>query len=333
MPKKAPETKCDKRRLIGLDLFAGAGGMSLGFTQAGFNVVAAVEIDPIHAETHSRNFPKCVTIQEDICNLTGEAIRKKANIEHENIDVLFGGPPCQGFSMIGKRSGDDPRSQLFLQFSRLVEELKPSYFVVENVDGLLKGKALNILDQFIDDITKAGYSTVETLNVLNACDFGIPQNRKRLFVLGFLKDLNPPLYPSPDSASKEVAVWDAIRDMPVVEEYEYLLTSDVYRGDLGAPSEYSSKLRNESDAPGNLMINGHINEEGLSGCLRTAHSNEVVKRFRDTPPGTIEPVSRFYRLKSDGISNTLRAGTNCFYGSYTAPRPIYRNTSTLHYSA
>ncbi|GGD18200.1 hypothetical protein GCM10011342_28610 [Aquisalinus flavus] len=116
-------------RPIGIDLFAGAGGLSLGFEWAGFDIAAAVEIDPIHCSVHEYNFPKCNTICASVADLTGEQIRETSKIGNRDLDVLFGGAPCQGFSLIGKRAIDDPRNELVYHFVRLVEELQPKYFV------------------------------------------------------------------------------------------------------------------------------------------------------------------------------------------------------------
>src|SRR5512141_1485708 len=103
-------------RPIGIDLFAGAGGLSLGFEQAGFDIVAAVEIDPIHCATHEYNFPNSVAICASVIDTSGEEIRRKASIGDIDIDVVFGGAPCQGFSLIGKRALDDPRNQLVFHY-------------------------------------------------------------------------------------------------------------------------------------------------------------------------------------------------------------------------
>ena len=124
------------KRPIGVDLFAGAGGMSLGFEQAGFDVAAAVEYDPIHCATHEFNFPHCAAICRSVADIDGQYIRSHSRIRDHGVDVVFGGAPCQGFSMIGKRAFDDPRNSLVYHFVRLVVELKATY------SGSLKRRAL-----------------------------------------------------------------------------------------------------------------------------------------------------------------------------------------------
>ena len=104
------------QRPIGIDLFAGAGGMTLGFEQAGFDIPISVELDPIHCAIHKFNFPFWSILCRNVVNITGDEIRGKLNIPNQEIDVIFGGPPCQGFSMIGKRALDDPRNALMSHF-------------------------------------------------------------------------------------------------------------------------------------------------------------------------------------------------------------------------
>jgi DNA (cytosine-5)-methyltransferase 1 len=138
-----------RNRPIAVDLFAGAGGMTLGFEQAGFDVLTAVEIDPIHCAIHQFNFPFGMVLCKSVTQTTGAEIRKRSAIQNRDIDVVFGGPPCQGFSLIGKRSFEDPRNQLLFHFIRLVLELKPKYFVMENVKGMTLGKHREFVDEII----------------------------------------------------------------------------------------------------------------------------------------------------------------------------------------
>src|SRR5258708_17426575 len=157
-----------RQKPIGVDLFAGAGGLSLGFEQAGFSILAAVEYDPIHAATHEFNFPDCATICRSVADIDDEYIRSHSSIGTQDIDVVFGGAPCQGFSMIGKRALDDPRNGLVEHFVRLVVELQASYFVFENVRGLTIGAHRNLLEEIMAEFRRNGYRVLEDYRVLNA---------------------------------------------------------------------------------------------------------------------------------------------------------------------
>ena len=126
-------------RPIAVDLFAGAGGLSLGFQQAGFEIRAAVEYDPIHCAVHEFNFPNCATICRSVADIGGDYIRSHSSIGKSDIAAVIGGAPCQGFSLIGYRALDDPRNQLVSHYVRVVKELQPEYFVFENVKGLTIG--------------------------------------------------------------------------------------------------------------------------------------------------------------------------------------------------
>ena len=148
------------KRPIGIDLFAGAGGLSLGFEQAGFDIAASVEIDPIHCAVHEFNFPNCTSICADATKISGQGIRKRARLGRMPIDVVFGGAPCQGFSLIGKRALDDPRNRLLLEFLRLVVELDAKYFVFENVKGLTIGEHKKLLQELIEAFHDEGYNVV-----------------------------------------------------------------------------------------------------------------------------------------------------------------------------
>jgi DNA (cytosine-5)-methyltransferase 1 len=171
------------QRPIGVDLFAGAGGLSLGFESAGFDIKAAVDIDPIHCATHKFNFPNCATVCASVSELTASQLRALPSIGKRQVDVVFGGAPCQGFSLIGKRALDDPRNQLVQHFVRIVLELQPSYFVFENVKGLTLGQHRRFLQETIEAFGDAGYAIRLPYQVLNAADFGVPQDRRRLFLL------------------------------------------------------------------------------------------------------------------------------------------------------
>lgn len=316
-------------RPIGVDLFCGAGGMSLGFEQVGFDIAVAVDHDPFHTRTHQRNFPACRTLMINVSELSSDDIYKAIGIDRKDIDVVVGGPPCQGFSSIGKRQMDDPRNLLLGEFARIVEELQPNYWVMENVKGLMMGKIKPIMDSFIDRLKMAGYAVVEPIQLLNAKDFGVPQIRKRVFIIGYKPHLPAPSYPEIDSTAHSEnktscpTVWDAISDLEVLDSYAELVREDTYCGELGIGSHYSKILRGEIDDPDDHSIKRNVSSKTLTGCRRSKHTEKIVERFKNTIPGSYESISRFYRLTKEGVSNALRAGTVTSHGGHTAPRPIH----------
>lgn len=320
-------------RPIGIDLFAGAGGLSLGFEQAGFDVVAAVEIDPVHAAVHEFNFPFCRVIPRSVTDLTGESIRAAAGIGDRTVDVVFGGAPCQGFSLIGQRALDDPRNSLVKDFVRIVRELDASYFVFENVKGLTVGKHRKFLDEIIHEFKAAGYDVVESWKVLNACSYGVPQDRQRLFLLGGKRGLPLPSYPRP-MTSKPGAInpdlplaptcADALGDLPDAERYARLSVSDeVTVARWKSAGGYAARMRCEDSAGWGYGYRRVWNPTLLTSSARSNHTDISRERFAQTAPGEVEPVSRFFKLHPQGISNTLRAGTDAARGAFTSPRPIH----------
>jgi len=309
-------------RPIGIDLFAGAGGMSLGFEMAGFEIKAAVEIDPIHCATHHFNFPFSTPICTNVSDITGKEIRRRARIENDEIAVVFGGSPCQGFSMIGKRALDDPRNELVFHFLRLVVELKPRYFVFENVPGLTVGNHRKFLAELIDEFESRGYAVRNPYAVLNATEYGVPQNRKRLFLLGTRKGGILPHYPEPDTEPPPT-VRQAIGDLPKIERDPLLFERDWTNLPFGKSSVYASRLRGLEPIPGDLSHPRIYDPNIVTSCARAVHTEKSIKRFLETPYGKTEPVSRFFKLDPIGVSNTLRAGTASNRGAFTAPRPIH----------
>jgi DNA (cytosine-5)-methyltransferase 1 len=323
------------KRPIGVDLFAGAGGMSLGFEQAGFDVAAAVEYDPVHCATHEFNFPDCAAICRSVADIDGKYIREHSRIGDRPVDVLFGGAPCQGFSMIGKRALDDPRNSLVHHFVRLVEELKASYFVFENVRGLTVGAHRKFLDEIIAEFRNNGYKVLEDYRVLNASHHGVPQNRQRLFLMGARKGFPLPEYPD---ATTEVnrdkdagnlflqstpTVWDALRDIPEADDYEELLHRDWVKARFKKSTAYSAPLRGDEDDPEDYSSPREFDASLLTSSMRTIHTDLSKKRFLETQFGDTEPVSRFHKLDPKGVCNTIRAGTASDHGAFTSPRPIH----------
>lgn len=324
------------RRPIAVDLFAGAGGMTLGFERAGFDVLAAVEIDPIHCAVHEYNFPLWSVFCEDISTISGEFIRHHSNIKNQEIDVVFGGPPCQGFSLIGKRLLEDPRNLLVFHFVRIVSELQPKYFVFENVKGMASGKHQTFIQELINKFEYYGYQVRQPYQVLNAAYYGVPQKRERLFLLGCREDLVLPNYPEPSfkppnsKVSKLYShlpqtptVREALQDLPNVEDYPELTQQDWADVCFDKPSHYAKMLRGIAKNANDYSYPRQYNSQRLTSSLRTEHTVASIERFASTPPGKTEPISRFHKLDPDGLCNTLRAGTPSNRGAYTSPRPIH----------
>lgn len=308
-------------RPIGIDLFAGAGGLSLGFEQAGFDIAAAIEIDPIHCATHEFNFPYSKAICASVVDMTGAEIRRRAELGSADIDVVFGGAPCQGFSMIGKRALDDQRNQLVFHYVRLVCELRPKFCVFENVKGLTVGKHAQFLDELIEALDLAGYNVLLPYRVLNAADFGVPQDRRRLFLMGARRDQHLPTYP--DAAKHKVSVWNAIGDLPDADQFPELVDSECIAAQWTSDSTYAMRMRGLARDTSNFGYERQFDPNMLTGSLRTEHTALSQKRFMATEMGDTEPISRFKKLHPDGLCNTLRAGTDSARGAFTSPRPIH----------
>ncbi len=308
-------------RPIGIDLFAGAGGMSLGFEQAGFDIVAAVEIDPIHCATHEYNFPDTTTICASVTDLTGAEIRRRAKLGNKDIDVVVGGAPCQGFSLMGKRAFEDPRNQLVFHYVRIVQELNPKYCVFENVRGLTLGKHAQFLEELIVALGAAGYDVLTPYQVLNAADYGVPQDRRRLFLVGTRKGLQSPDYPVP--SNQRISVEEAIGDLPNADNFEQLNLSDTIPIKWQTTSDYGRKLRGLDRDPDDYSYRRKFDPDLLTSSVRTQHSPSSQARFAATSQGKTDPISRFHRLKPTGLCNTLRAGTDSARGAHTSPRPIH----------
>ncbi len=295
--------------------------MSLGFEQAGFDIVASVEIDPIHCATHDYNFPLSTTVCASVVDVGGEEIRRKANLGHAEIDVVFGGAPCQGFSLMGKRALDDPRNQLVFHYVRLVAELQPKYFVFENVKGLTLGKHADFLKELIVALDSAGYDVTLPYRVLNAADFGVPQDRHRLFLMGARRGLRLPDYPR--HLEHRTTVWEAMGDLPNADNFAELITGDEVRVDWTTEAIYARRLRGLEIDPANYSHDRKFDRELLTSSLRTEHTDLSKSRFMATEHGKTEPVSRFRKLPPEGLCNTLRAGTDSARGAFTSPRPIH----------
>jgi len=290
-----------------VDLFCGTGGFSRGAHAAGFDVVSAYDFDPNLTYSFGHNFPDTKMFQKDISALTGAEVLTDAN---GPIDLIFGGPPCQGFSLIGRRDENDPRRTLLKRFFEIVNEARPCAFVMENVEGLMIGSARDELDRAIAGLS--GYD-VTGPTVLDASDFGAATKRRRAFVVGCLRGECAPFNfdDLENDRRKPTTVKDAIWDLRSLADQKHDEDgTDTWRLRKNAQSSnYSMRL--------------HADDRRITGNKRTQHLERVVERFAKIKQGGFDPVGKYPRLKWSGQCPTLRAGTGSDKGSHQAVRPIH----------
>lgn len=319
-----------------IDLFAGVGGLTLGFRAAGIHTSHAIDIEASCADVFPHNFPEVDFIRRSVAQFSSNEI---ASLAPDGIDVVAGGPPCQGFSLIGLRNPNDERSKLIFEFRRFVQILRPKYFVMENVPGMLSAEKGRWVETLIGQLESDGYNVADPV-ILNATEFGVPQERRRVFLLGTRKDifahLEAPLrtHWSPrkrkntdlavEGLEKFVSVRDAISDLPDIERHERLIEQHDTPYDKAPMSEYSRMMR----GVGNFRSFFGEPPKGwddkvCTNCKRIVHGEVLRRRFQETAQGDTVPVSRLFKLKWDDVANTLRAGTPSTRGSYSSPRPVH----------
>lgn len=256
--------------LHSIDLFSGCGGMTLGFKWAGFHSVLASDIDENCQETFKQNFPETPFLCGDISDFEkkdfDEFIHKK------EIDVIIGGPPCQGFSLANKnrnKVAEDPRNKLFYEFVKIINWYNPKSFVMENVKGLLsmeKGEVIKQIENEFQNAGKVGYE-VKT-KVLKASDFGVPQSRERVIIIGFRKDLKlNPEFPK-RTISKEITVDEAILDLPKINAGE---GKEMVNYETEPQNDYQNLMRKNSN-----FVYNHI---------AMKHTQRLINRFAAIKPG------------------------------------------------
>lgn len=197
-----------KKKYTFIDLFAGCGGLSLGFEEAGFESLLAIDNWQDALSTYSANRKDAETLCADLLTITPDFVKKEYNIS--NVDVIIGGPPCQGFSVAGKRIVEDERNQLYKSFVKFVSFFQPRAFVMENVPNILSIGGGIIRDTIIQDFEELGYKV--SVKVLTASDYGVPQNRRRAVFVGLL---NGTTFEFPRALEKEkVTTFEALSDLP-----------------------------------------------------------------------------------------------------------------------
>lgn len=246
-----------KTKLKYIDLFSGAGGFSLGFDNKGFQNVFSIDIEPSFCETYKYNFPEHQLIEKDICELSDTEIKYLK--EFDEIDVVIGGPPCQGFSIagnIGRKFIDDPRNRLFKEFVRVVKVIKPKFFVMENVARLYTHNKGETRNEIIKDFKELGYKV--KCKILNSADYGVPQVRRRVIFIGSLT--SEKIEFPPKGVNDYISVKEALSIYPKLESgeessipnhiamshSEQMLTKMSYVTDGGDRNEIPEKIRPKS---------------------------------------------------------------------------------------
>ncbi len=310
-----------------LDLFSGAGGLSLGAARAGFTVCGAVELDPHAMAAHRVNFPNTVHIEKDIAVLTGREVVDATEQDGQYIDGIIGGPPCQGFSCMGNNDASDPRNKLFIHFFRIVREILPRFFVAENVPGIMAEKNADIREAAFNKLD--GRYTILPPMRAAASDYGTPTTRARFFFVGFRTDAMSYLGSedfAPPKSAEAIKVRDALAGLPVKISPLWQSADDGWReASVTGSSYFHSRLHGHiPDGVGNADAIRRLRSEGkASGSLGTVHSVEVARRYANIRAGRCDPVSKSRRLDPDGFCPTLRAGTGPERGSYQAVRPLH----------
>ena len=309
-----------------IDLFSGAGGLSLGAARAGFSVRGAVEIDAVAFETHRRNFWATTHVSANIAELSGDELARSLGLAADEVVAgIIGGPPCQGFSVIGKSCSDDPRNALFDDFFRLVAEIEPQFFLAENVPGILYKKNARVLEKAIERVADR-YVVLAPL-MIDASDYGAPTTRRRTFFIGYLRSQNQLLSESsfrPDPSIKKNYVRDALRGLPS------RISAPGRPGGWRTVGEHGSGFfasRLKEHVPlgvgDSTALQSLRNRRRVSGFLGTVHSPDVRKRYAQIPHGVRDAVSKSHRLDPDGFCPTLRAGTGTERGRFQAVRPLH----------
>ena len=267
----------DTRELKALDLFCGGGGLSEGFEQAGYDIVAGVDVNEDFLPTFERNHDGARAIQADLGSVDPAALYQEHGIDVDEIDVVIGGPPCKGFSIAGKRDPDDKRNNLVDRFIDHVAHVQPAMFVMENVPGIKSMKDGRVITSIQQRYEEIGYSVRH--ETLNAADFGVPQTRKRVFFIG-RADGEAPTFPDRTHRPSEQATLGGQALEPYATVREAIVEKDV---------------------------------SGLPNHEKTDHSDDMVERIGDVDPG--DGLYESYgdswrRLKPDEPSHTVKENHN-----------------------
>ncbi len=287
-----------------VDLFCGCGGFSKGFEQAGFELVLGLDSWQDALETYAANFRHAKTVLADINNITVEHIKTDWNLQPGEIDVIIGGPPCQGFSLSGKRLMDDPRNKLYKSYVEIVSFLRPKVFVMENVPGIVKLFDGKVQEEITGDFTKLGYTVNK--QQLSAEQFGVPQQRKRVFFVGIdnsrLRNTRefPVLAPTHGSGAKPcITVKQAISDLDFIPDDTALDECIEYR--YPAENTYQKKMRK-----GSRRVYNHV------ATLHTQKTKDIIAMVPDGGNYKNLPVELWQTRKVNIAWTRMNSEKPCF---------------------
>lgn len=304
-----------------LDLFCGAGGFSAGFREAGFKIHTGIDFNESAILTHDNNFPESEGICADLSTISNEMIQEK----FKEIDGIIGGPPCQGFSVANStRSIDDPRNKLFFEYFRFIEVIKPKFFVMENVQGILTSNKGYAKKEIIKIAEELGYKT--TISKITASDFGVPQKRVRAFFVGIREDLKVEFdFSKMKPLFENTTVGEAIGDLFAIENNENhnTLTAIDNRTPL---QEYYYDKNAEKIANHTFRKHGSDVIERIKHVQQGGNWEDVPKEMWEKS-GVKKFSSAYRRLHMEESSVTIDSGRGTYF------HPVFHRIPTARESA
>ncbi|WAC22940.1 DNA cytosine methyltransferase [Blastomonas sp. SL216] len=312
----------NRPNLTAVDLFCGAGGLSEGFRQAGFHVLAGQDYDEPSGATFSSTHHEAKFLGGPIQKVSTQALLKAAGLKKGELDVLVGGPPCQGYSVYNHQRGvDDPRAGLFREYLRIVDGLRPKWLVMENVTGITSIAGGQIVDEIERGMGTLGYRVKK--RILKAEEYGVPQERRRVFFIATRTDA-PILFPDATHGSdreKFVTIWDAISDLPVLANGE---AAELLPYATGAVNEYQRELRGSAE----LVHNHSASKLSQTNMLRMQHIPQGGS-WRDIPVHLLpegmkrakrsDHTKRYGRPRPTDLACTILTKCDVHWGAYIHP--------------
>ena len=292
-----------------IDLFCGCGGLSKGFEMAGFNTVLAIDFWKDAVETFNNNHKNKVAICDDVSKISNDFLDDFT--KKNKITGIVGGPPCQGYSTVGKRDINDDRNYLYLQYCRIVEKVKPEFFVLENVKGLLTLNNGKFKEDIVERFTKLGY--IVDYKILNSADYGVPQNRNRVFFVG----IKNKKFKFPKEKIKKVTTYEAISDLT---SYEDKYTTS-------AQTSYQKNMRGNNKQLKNNEFTVHTEKtiDVISKIPDGGKITDLPKEFWE-----IRKYNKaFQRMNSKLQSNTIDTGHRNYFHYSENRIPTVRESARI----